>query len=249
MANPKTRADQLLHDQGLAASRDEAMRLIMAGRVSMEHKGKLVPVEKPGHMIPVATRLLLADGERFVSRGGYKLLTAIERFGLDVRGLIALDVGASTGGFTDCLLQHGAAKVYAVDVGKSQLHEKLRSDPRVLSLEGVNFRLAGPDLLPEPVDFAVADVSFISLTRILGPMAGLLKPGGRMVVLVKPQFELGPERAVRGVVRDREAQWEAVDLVAEHARHVCGLERLDVVPAAVKGPKGNQEYLLLLGRA
>jgi len=245
MANPKIRADQLLVEQGLAESRERAKRLVMAGLVFLEVNGRPERLDKPGRMLPVSAVLTLAQPERFVSRGAYKLLSALEHFQLDVAGLTALDVGASTGGFTDCLLQHGAARVYAVDVGKCQLHEKLRADPRVVSLEGVNFRLAEPDLLPERVDLAVIDVSFISLTRVLPAVKLFLKHGGCVVALVKPQFELGPGQTDKGVVRDVALRQLAVQLVESAAREL-GFTPSGLVPAGVKGPKGNQEYLLLL---
>lgn len=245
MANPKFRADHLLVEQGLAESRERAKRLVMAGQVYLEQNGRRELLDKPGRMLPATAALSLAEPERFVSRGAYKLLSAIEHFKLDVAGMVALDVGASTGGFTDCLLQHGATRVYAVDVGKCQLHEKLRADQRVISLEGVNFRLAQPDLIPELVDMAVIDVSFISLTKVLPAVKQFLKPGGRIVALVKPQFELGPGQTDKGVVRDESLRQLAVQMVEGAAREL-GLEPLGVVPAAVKGPKGNQEYLLLL---
>lgn len=170
----RQRADQLVFMQGLAESREQARRLIMAGKVALSSEG-LPPgappqkVDKPGHPYPEGTVFELLGQERFVSRGAYKLLTILDNFKLDVSGMVCLDAGASTGGFTDCLLQHGATRVYAVDVGKNQLHEKLRADERVINLEGVNLRAAAPELIPEPVDLVVADVSFISLTLILPP--------------------------------------------------------------------------------
>ncbi|MFP5240493.1 MAG: TlyA family RNA methyltransferase, partial [Acidobacteriota bacterium] len=241
--NPKFRADQLLVDQGLAESRERAKRLVMAGQVYLTVSGRRELLDKPGRMLPEGAELSLAEQERYVSRGAYKLLTALEHFGLDVSGTVALDVGASTGGFTDCLLQHGAVRVYAVDVGTCQLHEKLRADPRVVSMEGVNFRTAAPDLIPEQVDIAVIDVSFISLTKVLPAVAGFVKPGGRVVALVKPQFEVGPGQTVKGVVRDENLRLLAVQMV-ENAAKDLDLHVLGVVPAAIKGPKGNQEYLL-----
>ncbi len=247
MANPKYRADQLLVDQGLVETRELATRLIMAGQAFITEKGGRAPLDKPGRMLPADAELSVAEPPRFVSRGAFKLLTAIEHFQLGFNNLVALDVGASTGGFTDCMLQHGAAKVYAVDVGKSQLHEKLRRDPRVISLEGVNFRLAPPDLLPEAVDVAVIDVSFISLAKVLGPVQGFLKPGGMIVALVKPQFEVHSDQTDKGVVREEALQLWAVDKVATFAAQTLGMQSQGFVPAAVKGPKGNQEYLLLLG--
>lgn len=245
MANPKLRADLLLVEQGLAESRERAERLVMAGQVFLEKDGRREKLDKPGRMLPVSAVLSLNQPERFVSRGAYKLLSAIEHFALDVSGRVALDVGASTGGFTDCLLQHGAAKVYAVDVGKCQLHEKMRADPRVVSLEGVNFRLATPDLLPELVDIVVIDVSFISLTKILPAVRQFLKPGGVVVAMVKPQFEVASHQTDKGVVRDEALRQWAVETVQEAAL-AHGFAPGGVVPAGVKGPKGNQEYMLLL---
>lgn len=245
MANPKLRADLLLVEQGLAESRERAERLVMAGQVFLEKDGRREKLDKPGRMLPVSAVLSLNQPERFVSRGAYKLLSAIEHFALDVSGSVALDVGASTGGFTDCLLQHGAAKVYAVDVGKCQLHEKMRADPRVVSLEGVNFRLATPELLPELVDIVVIDVSFISLTKILPAVKQFLNPGGVMVAMVKPQFEVASHQTDKGVVRDEALRQWAVETVQE-AAIALGFTPGGVVPAGVKGPKGNQEYMLLL---
>lgn len=239
----KIRADQALHEQGLAESREKAKRLIMAGQVLVERDGRREPVAKPGQQVGPDDVLVLKAGERFVGRGGYKLLTAIEEFGLDFSDKVVLDAGASTGGFTDCALQHGARKVHAVDVGSGQLHEKLRADPRVVNLENVNLRHAGPELIPEPVDAVVADVSFISLTLILPPCLRFLKPGGLLVALVKPQFELEPREVNKGVVRDEALQRKAVDKVATFAVSELGLELRGVVPSRIKGPKGNQEYL------
>jgi 23S rRNA (cytidine1920-2'-O)/16S rRNA (cytidine1409-2'-O)-methyltransferase len=242
------RADVVLAEQGLAESREKAKRLIMAGQVYLLQGGTKVPVAKPGQQIPRTASLEMKEAERFVSRGGHKLLTALEHFGLDVTGLVALDAGASTGGFTDCLLQFGAAKVYAVDVGHGQLHWKLVQDPRVINLERVNLRHATSDLLPEKVDLVVADCSFISLKLILPPCLQFLRGGGQILALVKPQFELGPEHAVKGVVRSEELQLRAVAEVQDFARDVLGLTPLGAVAASIKGPKGNQEYLLHLRR-
>lgn len=239
----KERADQLLVENGLADSREAAKRLIMAGLVFHETpSGSLARVDKPGSKYASDTPFTVQGKERFVSRGAYKLLTALEALSLPVMGAVALDGGASTGGFTDCLLQHGAAKVYAVDVGHAQLHEKLRADPRVISLEKTNLRDAPPDLIPEPVDIVTADVSFISLTQVLPGCVQFLKPGGYVAALIKPQFELGPEAAPKGVVRDETLRRQAVDKVTAFAAGL-GLVLLGVLPAAVKGPKGNQEYM------
>ncbi len=241
----KVRADQLMLTQGLAESRERAKRLLMAGQVQILTSGGRELVDKPGKLLPADVVLELEEGERFVSRGGHKLLTAIETFSLDFSGAVALDAGASTGGFTDCLLQHGALKVYAVDVGRAQLHEKLRKDSRVVSIEGVNLRHADPDLLPEKVSALTADMSFISLRTVLPALVSLLQPGALAVLLVKPQFELGVGRTVKGVVRDPELQDQAVELVRESAL-ALGFACIGTVPSRIKGPKGNQEYLLCL---
>ena len=242
----KARADQLVFDQGLAESKEQARRLIMAGKVAifdMENPERQpVIVQKPGHPYKITTQFQLVGVERFVSRGAYKLLTAIEHYKLDVNGLVCLDAGASTGGFTDCLLQHGASRVYAVDVGHAQLHERLRNDPRVVSREGVNLRTAPPDLITEPVDMIVADLSFISLTMVLPHCLQWLREGGIAVCLIKPQFEVGAGQTVKGVVKDEAIRQEAVDRVLRYMENE-GLTCLGVTPAAIKGPKGNQEYL------
>ncbi len=239
----KLRADQLLFDLGLAESREKAKRLIMAGAVLRVLEGREEPVRKPGDQLPPDAVLRVAEPERYVSRGGHKLETALTHFSLDVTGFVCLDAGASTGGFTDCLLQHGAARVYAADVGKGQLDVKLRADARVVVLEEVNLRHAPADLVPEPVDLITADLSFISLTKVLPALVRFLKPGGRVVALVKPQFELGPGAAVKGVVRDPALRQQAVDLVTNFCRDELGLAPLGAVPAKIKGPKGNQEFL------
>jgi len=250
MAKLKARADQLVHEQGLAESREQAKRLIMADQVRfVGSDGRESPVDKPGRMFDAAVVFVLKQGERYVSRGGGKLETAIEAFGLDLAGVTALDAGASTGGFTDCLLQHGAVRVYAVDVGTAQLHEKLRADPRVVSMENVNLRHAPADLIPEPVDVVVADVSFISLTKVLPSCLRFLRPGGLVVALIKPQFELTPDKIGKGgVVREAAHQQEAVEAVAAFVRDELGLSLRGVVPSKVKGPKGNQEYLAVFDR-
>lgn len=244
----KERADILLHAQGLAESREQAKRLIMAGKVSYAHGRGLLRVDKPGQQFAPDARFELAGDEPFVSRGAYKLLTALEHFCLDVTGFVVLDAGASTGGFTDCLLQRGAARVYAVDVGKGQLHEKLRADARVISLEGVNLRHAEASLVPEPVDMITADVSFISLTLVLPACLGWLKNGGLVAALIKPQFETGPGGTDKGVVRDEAVRRAAVDKVLTFARNELGLALVGVVPSALKGPKGNQEYMAVWRR-
>jgi 23S rRNA (cytidine1920-2'-O)/16S rRNA (cytidine1409-2'-O)-methyltransferase len=248
VAGKTDRADVILAEHGLAESREKAKRLIMAGRVFLIQNGRETAVAKPGQQVLRAAELKVRETERFVSRGGYKLLSALEGFGLDVTGVIALDAGASTGGFTDCLLQAGAKRVYAVDVGYGQLHWKLQQDERVVNLERVNLRHAAPDLLPELMDLVVVDCSFISLKLILPPCVRFLKQHGEVLALVKPQFELGPEHVVKGVVRSEEMQLRAVELIREFARAELGLKDMGVLPAGIKGPKGNQEYVLRLGR-
>ncbi|MBO4313118.1 MAG: TlyA family RNA methyltransferase [Desulfovibrio sp.] len=248
----KIRADQLAFEQGLAPSREQARRLIMAGQIILAPRdGAGAPPErvpKPGHPYAPETRFALLEPERYVSRGAYKLLTILEHFHLDVAGMTCLDAGASTGGFTDCLLQHGAARVYAVDVGTNQLHEKLRADPRVICREQTNLRTADASLIPEQVDLIVADVSFISLTLILPPCLRWLAPEGRAAVLIKPQFELGPGETVRGVVKDPAARRRAVDKIVTFCENGLGLSCEGVLPAAIKGPKGNQEFMALFRR-
>ena len=245
MAHPKERADQLVFAQGLAESREQARRLIMAAQVVLADTTPPQRVDKPGHPYPAETRFAILQQERFVSRGAYKLLTLIEHFDLDVSGMVCLDAGASTGGFTDCLLQHGARRVYAIDVGHNQLHERLRRDPRVVSHEGTNLRHAPADLVPENIDLVVADVSFISLTLVLPPCMQWLAPQGRVAVLIKPQFELGPGETERGVVTSESARQRAVDKIVTFCEANLDLECKGVVPSAIKGPKGNQEYMAL----
>jgi len=243
---PKARADQRVFEQGLAQNREQARRLIMAGRVFTGEPP--VRVEKPGHGYAAGTLFSLAEPERFVSRGAYKLLTALEHFSIKPEGWVCLDAGASAGGFTDCLLQHGAARVYAVDVGHAQLHERLKNDARVISREGVNLRAAPAECLPEPVDLLVADLSFISLTLVLPNCMQWLKPQAMVIALVKPQFELAPHQVKKGVVREAILQREAVDKVRAFCERKLKLRCLGVVPAAIRGPKGNQEYLACFRR-
>ena len=243
----RVRADLLLFEQGLAESQDAALRLIMAGAVHFLKNGEKTPVASPGQQLPADTEFVLRGQDRFASRGGYKLLTAIEKLGFNPTGKVCLDAGASTGGFTDCLLQYGATRVYAADVGYGQLHWKLRSDPRVIVLERVNLRQPPQELFPEPLDALTADVSFISLRAILPGCLGLLKPVCELVLLIKPQFELPAGRTDKGVVRSEADRQEAVDSVLAFC-HELGLSLIGVVPSALLGPKGNQEYLAYLRR-
>ncbi len=241
----KERLDVLVAERGLAESRTKAQALILAGQVVVDDQR----VDKPGTLVPVEAELRL-KGEvlPYVSRGGLKLKGAIDRFGLDVRGRVCADIGASTGGFTDCLLQHGAIRVHAIDVGYGQLHEKLRKDPRVRSRERVNARYLTDEDLPEKVGAVVIDVSFISLTQVLPSVLGFLEPGGLLIALVKPQFEVGPERVGKGgVVRDTAARQEAIDTVTAFVREQ-GLTVRGLMDSPVPGPAGNVEALLVADR-
>jgi 23S rRNA (cytidine1920-2'-O)/16S rRNA (cytidine1409-2'-O)-methyltransferase len=236
----KERLDVLLVTLGLAASREKAQRLILAGAVRV--KGQVA--DKPGRLHDAGDPVEVEGGERFVSRGGGKLDAAFERFGLDVKGLVCADIGASTGGFTDCLLQHGAAKVYALDVGRGLLDWKLRQDPRVVVREQVNARYLTRDDIPEPFLFAVVDVSFISLTLILPPVTTLIEPGGQLVTLIKPQFEAGKERVGKGgVVRDPAVREDVVRRVREFGEGRLPLRWLGACESPVHGPAGNIEFL------
>lgn len=237
----KVRADQLAVQQGLCASRALAQRLIENGQITLSD-GTLL--RKCGQQLDSSTALVLNAPPRYVSRGAEKLLGGIAAFHPPMEGAVALDLGASTGGFTDVLLQHGASKVYAVDVGHDQLHEKLRSDPRVVSLEGVNARDLSGALVPDKLDLLVGDVSFISLTLVLPPCAPLLKPGAWIVVLVKPQFEAGREAVgSQGVVRDETVRRYCVEKIQRFAKEVLHWTPLGAVPSPILGPNGNQEYL------
>ncbi|MCP3145291.1 TlyA family RNA methyltransferase [Pyxidicoccus xibeiensis] len=241
----KERLDVLVVERGLAESRTKAQALILAGQVVVGDQR----VDKPGSLVPVEAELRL-KGEvlPYVSRGGLKLKAAMDRFGLDVRGRVCADIGASTGGFTDCLLQHGATRVHAIDVGYGQLHEKLRVDPRVRSRERVNARYLTDEDLPEKVGAIVIDVSFISLTQVLPSVLTFLEPGGLLVALVKPQFEVGPERVGKGgVVRDAAARQDAIDTVTAFVREQ-GLTVRGVMDSPVPGPAGNVEALLVADR-
>ncbi|MBU2552620.1 MAG: TlyA family RNA methyltransferase [Proteobacteria bacterium] len=239
----KVRADLKVVEAGLAETRSRARALIMAGLVLDDGK----PVGKAGQELPVSTAISLKDqGPGYVSRGGLKLEGALTDLDLDVTGLRALDVGASTGGFTDCLLQRGAAEVVAVDVGYGQLHWRLRQDPRVKVIERVNARYLTLEQVGEPVDLAVIDVSFISLALILPAVAKGVKSRGWILALVKPQFEVGRDQVGKGgVVRDPALRQQAVDHVARAARTI-GLEPEGQAESRLPGPKGNREIFLRL---
>ena len=238
----KERLDVLLVQRGLCLSREKAQRLIMAGAVFSGG----TRMAKASQTVPEDAPLEVREADRYVGRGGHKLEAALTHFGIDPGGLTCLDVGASTGGFTDCLLQHGAAKVYALDVGNGQLDWKIRSDPRVVVMEHCNARHLQAGDLPEKVQLAVADVSFISLTLVLPPVAALLTDGGMIVALIKPQFELSRAEVGRGgVVRDDAARQRAVDKIRDFALRL-GWNWGGVVDSPVAGADGNRELLCLL---
>jgi 23S rRNA (cytidine1920-2'-O)/16S rRNA (cytidine1409-2'-O)-methyltransferase len=240
----KQRLDLLLVDLGLFPTFSRAQAAVMAGLVRVDGQVE----DKPGHQVPADAVVELAGPPHpYVSRGGVKLAGALDAFELDVSGCVALDLGASTGGFTDCLLQRGATRVYAVDVGRGQLDQRLRADPRVVSMEGVNARNLTPDDLPDSVDLVAVDVSFISLTKILPAVPSLLTDNALgAVALVKPQFEAGREAVCKGgVVRDPAVWRECMERVARTAAEL-GLEPVDVSASPIRGPKGNVEFFLLL---
>jgi len=237
----KERLDVLLVTRGLFPTREKARRAIMAGLVRVEGDR----VDKAGEKVPLDARIeVKGDPCPYVSRGGLKLERALRVFGLDLTDKAVLDVGASTGGFTDCALQHGARRVYAVDVGYGQLDWKLRQDPRVVVMERTNFRYAEPSWFPEPPDVATVDVSFISLGLIFPPLATVLKAGGDVVALVKPQFEAGPALVGKhGVVRDPRVHAEVLRAVVDKAR-AANLAPLDLTYSPIRGGEGNIEFLL-----
>lgn len=239
----KQRLDKLMAERGLAPSREKAQALIMAGQVVVGDHA----VHKAGQQVAVDAEIRI-KGEvlPYVSRGGLKLRKALETFGVDVTGLVALDVGASTGGFTDCLLQNGAVLVFAVDVGYGQLAWKLQQDSRVVSMEKTNIRNLMPEELAEQPDLAVIDASFISLTKVLPATVRLIKPGGRIIALIKPQFEVGRgEVGKGGIVRDPAAHEKVVEGIQYSAREM-GLAVSGVCESPITGADGNREFLILL---
>ena len=236
----RQRLDQVLVERGLSESREKAQRLILAGQVTVNG----AVADKPGRPCPADAAIAIAEPERYVSRGGLKLEHALDHFQLDVRGRTCVDVGSSTGGFTDCLLQRGAARVYAVDVGKGQLHWRLRTDPRVVVMEEVNARHLSPDRFPEALHVATADVSFISLTLVLPAVITILQPGALAVTLIKPQFEAGREQVGRGgVVRDPAVHAAVIDRVRLFGTGTLGLTWRGVTESPIRGPAGNIEFL------
>jgi 23S rRNA (cytidine1920-2'-O)/16S rRNA (cytidine1409-2'-O)-methyltransferase len=238
----RERLDLLVQRQA-GVTRSKAQGLILTGQVFDAAGNRL---DRPGQRLPEDTVLEIRSGERFVSRGGWKLEAAFEAFPFKVTGRVAIDVGASTGGFTDCLLQHGAARVYAVDVGYGQLAWTLRQDPRVVVLERCNIRELEPGALPERPDFFTVDCSFISLRLVLPPLLRLLGEKAEGVVLIKPQFEAGREQVGKGgVVRDEAVHERVIEDVRRAARDL-GFAAMDVIPSPLLGPAGNREFLAYL---
>ena len=236
----KERLDVLLVRRGLAESREQAQRLIMAGQVMVADQ----PASKAGHRYGAESHIVVKARPRFVSRGGEKLEAAFDVFDLAVDGLTCLDVGASTGGFTDCLLQHGATRVFALDVGKGQLHWKLRNDSRVTVMDEVNARYLKPGDLPGQLGFAAIDVAFISLTKELPAVIDVLAPGAQLVTLIKPQFEVERGQVGKGgVVRDPALRESAVDRIRQFGVTKLGLEWLGLCESPIRGPAGNVEFL------
>ena len=242
----KTRLDVACVERGLFESREKALRAIMAGLVTVNGR----PADKAGQPVRDgdAVKLLKSDCP-YVSRGGLKLKGALDHFRITVKGRTCLDIGVATGGFTDCFLQEGAAKVYAVDVGEGQLHEKMKAHPQVLFLPQTNARFLKPELFPEAPSLCAIDVSFISLKLILGPALAVLAPGGEIVALVKPQFELQPGDLRRGIVKDEETRLKAMEGMRAFRRdRLPGAEEKGLMDSPLKGAKGNLEFLWLLAK-
>jgi 23S rRNA (cytidine1920-2'-O)/16S rRNA (cytidine1409-2'-O)-methyltransferase len=241
----RIRLDQALVERGLVETRSRAQALILAGKVRVGDGDAARLDRKAGDLVEPGDTISVDAPEPYVSRGGHKLAAALDAFGIDPTGSTALDVGASTGGFTDVLLQRGARRVYALDVGRGQLAEGLRRDPRVVSMERTNARTLTAATLPRPIDLATIDVSFISLSKILGPVASTLGPRAAIVALVKPQFEAGRGRTDHGVVRDPTVHREVLERVVVQAQ-ASGLGTRDVIASPILGPQGNREFLVHL---
>ena len=241
----KERLDVLLVKRNLAVSREKAKAVIMAGEVYVDGQKE----DKAGSMFKDSVHIEVRGNTLpYVSRGGLKLEKAMTHFGVSLEGKVCLDVGASTGGFTDCMLQNGAKRVYAIDVGHGQLDWKLRNDPRVVCMEKTNIRYVVPDDIGEQADFSSIDVSFISLTKVLLPVRELLGEGGEIVCLIKPQFEAGREKVgKKGVVRDPAVHLEVIEKIVDYAKSIS-FEILNLEFSPIKGPEGNIEYLLYLRR-
>ncbi len=239
MTPPKPRLDQLLVDRGLVESREKAKALIIAGEVLVNGQ----KLAKPGHVVAADAQVELLSRPRYVGRGGLKLEAALNHFAINPAGWTCLDVGSSTGGFTDCLLQHGALKVYAIDAGTNQLDWKLRSDPRVVVHENQNARLLSRSLVPEPIDLLVCDVSFISVTLVLPLAVVLLREHAGMVILIKPQFEAGREQVGKGgIVRDKQVHDQVCRRIESFVQEL-GFQT-SIIDSPILGAEGNREFLL-----
>ena len=239
----KERLDVMMVNRGLAESREKAKAIIMSGIVYVDN----IKEDKAGSTFDEKARIEVRGKTlKYVSRGGLKLEKAMDCFGVSLAGKVAMDVGSSTGGFTDCMLQNGAVKVYSVDVGHGQLAWKLRNDERVVCMEKTNIRYVTPDDIEDRIEFASIDVSFISLTKVLPPVKELLTDDGEIVCLIKPQFEAGREKVgKKGVVRDQKVHVEVVEMIVDFARQI-GFRTLDLSYSPIKGPEGNIEYLLYI---
>jgi 23S rRNA (cytidine1920-2'-O)/16S rRNA (cytidine1409-2'-O)-methyltransferase len=243
---PRIRLDQLLVERGLAESRARAQALVLAGVVRVGEGDSARADRKAGDLLDASIPVAVAAPEPYVSRGGHKLAAALDAFAIDPAGLVCLDVGASTGGFTDVLLQRGAARVHAIDVGRGQLADRLRADSRVVAHDRTNARHLTPESVGERIDLAVVDVSFISLELVLGPIEAILHEArGPIVALVKPQFEVGKGGTDRGVVRDPAAHRTVLERIVEAAARV-GLGARAVIASPILGPDGNREFLVHL---
>lgn len=236
----KERLDKVIKQRRLIRSRSRAQRMIAAGRVKVN--GRILT--RPGHPIDPEAEIEILSFEQYVSRGGDKLEAALEQFKIDPKHQICLDIGASTGGFTDCLLQHGAAKVYAIDVGHDQLHPRIRRHPKVVVREGLNARYLEPQDIAEPVELVIIDVSFISLKHIFPPLVEILAPKGEILALVKPQFEVGKEKLPdNGVVKDEAARQDVLSGIRAFIEAETPWNVVDQMQSPVEGSKGNTEYI------
>jgi len=241
LKKPKERLDKLLHEKGLAETRTKAQALILSGNVLVD--GALVT--KAGTSVPETAQLTIKKSLPYVSRGGLKIESAVKHFDIFLNGKTCMDIGASTGGFTDFLLQNGAKKVYALDVGKNLLHEKLKNDPRVVSIENTNFRYFSKESLKENIEFVTIDVSFISLEKILPVAEKILEAGGEVLAMVKPQFELSAGELKKGVVKDEALRQKAIEKIKKLSSEL-GLKLLSEADSEIKGPEGNIEHFLWL---
>jgi 23S rRNA (cytidine1920-2'-O)/16S rRNA (cytidine1409-2'-O)-methyltransferase len=244
MGKPKrTRIDKLLFERSYVDSRERAQRLVLAGQVLVDER----VIDKPGTFVKEDALIRIVGEQKYVSRGGYKLEAALDFFRIDVKDIVCLDVGASTGGFTDCLVQRGARKVIAVDVGHNQLAWKIRSDPRVEVYEGLNARMLAPSVIQTTVRLAVVDVSFISLTLVLASIFSCVEKEGALIVLIKPQFELEPHQIGKGgVVRDKQLRQDAVLKIRRFVTERLRREWEGVIDSPIAGAKGNREFLACL---